>query len=158
MKVTKRNGGPCPRRSDRTAWCGFCYANLVGRSSYKGHSHYRAMALPLPYWRLSCMKRPAVVSPPLKGKWSCPDKSFGTRYPLIAEMLCDPVWEDGKSRELASLTVRFDGISCLLSISDHALQCSAYTTAATVEEALQSLQDALKAGTLTFRPWKTGKK
>lgn len=104
------------------------------------------------------MKRPLESSKGPKGKWACPDPSWGKRFPTIAEYMCDGFWEDGKPREVASLTVRFDGNGATVSLSDHAMQRSSFTTGDGVEAALVLLEEALQSGRNIWRPWKAGKK
>lgn len=104
------------------------------------------------------MKRPQESTATAKGKWVCPDKDWGKRYPTVAEFMCDGFWEDGKPREVSSLTIRFDVNSVSVSLSDHAMQRSCFTTADSLEAGLGLLDEALRSGRNIWRPWKASKK
>jgi len=104
------------------------------------------------------MKRPKSSPPPAKGKWMCPDASFSQRYPSLAQYLCDAMWEDGQPRQLSSLSVKMDSSSVSLSLSDHETSSSAYTTATSLQEALELMEAGITAGTVVFRPWKGPRK
>jgi hypothetical protein len=155
-RVIAQSGGFCPARLDPPEFCGLCYSNMKGRSNYKGHSGFRArpVCTKLPE-RIRWMKRPTVLKP-AKGKWACGDAKFATRFPGVAAMLCDPWWDDGTSRQCSSLSVRMDSTSVFLSISDHASSASAYTTAETLEAALELMEAAIQEGTIQWRSWKSG--
>jgi hypothetical protein len=103
------------------------------------------------------MKRPEATKP-VKGTWKCGDSAFAKRYPTLARMLCDAFWDDGKSRECSSFSVRMDQTSVFVSISDHAMQASLFTTAATLEEGLALAEQAIASDTGQWRPWKGGPK
>lgn len=103
------------------------------------------------------MKKPAEAGKSQKGKVVCVDTEFGEKYPTITIYLCDGFWDDGKPREPSSISVRMDSAAVHLSISDHALQCSAYTAAPDLEAALCLLEAALKSDLAVWRPWKLGK-
>ncbi len=138
--------------------CPACYANRKGRSNFKGHRGYRPVYHRSFYYGGSqWMKRPKAVTAS-KGKWTCGDLSFATKYPSLAAMLCDCWWDDGSPRQCSSLSVRMDATSCFVSLSDHAHQQSAFTQAASLEEALLLLEEAVTNSTIQFRPWKTGSK
>lgn len=84
----------------------------------------------------------------------CPDPDFGKRFPTIASYLCDPWWDDGKPREVGSLTVRMGDANVGIALTDPEAKASCYTTAATFYEALELMEGALTAGRAVWRRWK----
>ena len=103
------------------------------------------------------MKRPDAIAKKDKTKYVCPDPTFGGKYPTIAEYMCDTWWNDGKPREVSTLAISFDDNSVRIALNDKALQQTAYTNAATVEEALDLLEESLTSGRGVWRVWKVGK-
>jgi len=103
------------------------------------------------------MKRPTESLPLTKGKWTPCDASFFKLYPTISAYLCDGFWEDGKSRECASLSIRMDQANVNISLSDHATQRSCFTTGRTLTECFALIEEALRDGQVVWRPWKKGK-
>lgn len=100
------------------------------------------------------MKRHA---PPPKGKqgsWSCPDPDFGKRFPTIAAFLCDCWWDDGKPRDVGSLSVRMSDDNLTISLVDPENKASCFTTAETLTEAFTLLEAALASGRAVWRRWK----
>jgi hypothetical protein len=104
------------------------------------------------------MKRPTRESLSAAANTGFPDPDFSTRYKTIAEYLSCGVWEDGKARELSSLTVCLGGSGIQVALNDKALSRSAYSTAGTLAEALELLDGALLEGTVGWRPWRNGQK
>lgn len=158
MQRHSQGGGVCSKNDPPEFWCGYCYSNLRGRSNFKGHRAFRSRPVVRSYWSLSCMKRPTESSKPVKGKIEVADTSWSKSYPTVTAYMCDAFWEDGKSRECASVSIRMEGSQVNLSLSDHAMQRSCFTTATSVAEALQLLEDALRTDRVTWRSWKSGKK
>jgi hypothetical protein len=103
------------------------------------------------------MKRPLAPVKSAKGKPVCPDLKFAGLYPTLTGYLLDGWWDDGKARECSSLSVKMDSSSVSISLCDHALQCSAYTTAGSFLEAMSLLEAALLNESVQWRPWKRGK-
>lgn len=103
------------------------------------------------------MKRPEQTPTPKGKNVACPDKAFREKYPTIAQYLCDEFWDDGKSRKPSTMSVNMTGGSVSISIADHEYEQSCYTTAATLQDALETLEDALGGGKVSWRKWKKGK-
>lgn len=141
-------GKPCD------IYCLLCYANVRGRENNRGHRGFRSPRMPPDLFREFHMKRIAAVGAHGKGKWDCIDKAFLKSYPHLAQFLCDGWWDDGKARDLGSISVRFSGSSVLLSITDHEVGATMNTTGQTLEECLELANTAIEAGTCSFRPWK----
>jgi len=104
------------------------------------------------------MKRPVAVKVVKGAKPPCPDPVFGGKYPTISLYMTDGQWEDGKTRELSTLAINFSSGTVNVGLSDHALQCSAYSTGETIEGCLTLLEESLASERPVWRPWKAGKK
>jgi hypothetical protein len=103
------------------------------------------------------MKRPKA-SPASKGKTVVTsDAEFLKRYPVLTQWMTDGKWDDGKPREVSTLSVNLKEGVVNLGLSDHEAQASLYTTAGTLQEALEQLEAALRDETGAWRPWKAGK-
>lgn len=103
------------------------------------------------------MKKPASSPVNKVGSWECPDKMFFASYPTLSAYMCDAFWDDKKPRELSTISVNFSQGCVNMGISDHALQRSAYTTAQSLTEALELLEEALAMDKVKWRAWKAGK-
>jgi len=134
--------------------CPWCYENLKGRSSHEGHRYRSLRPFSILFPIGAFMKRPDASQVSKKGSWSCPDPSFFKSYPLLAAGLCDPWWDDGKPRQVWTITLSFDGPNANVCVNDKELGQGSYTTAASLQEALALIEGALKANTLSWRRWK----
>lgn len=99
------------------------------------------------------MKRPEKSVQSQSGVPDCPDMGFASKFPNITAMMMDGHWDDGKVRELSTLSINFSQGSVNLGIVDKALRCTGYTTAESLAAALGLAEEALAAGRLMFRPW-----
>lgn len=88
-----------------------------------------------------------------KGRFRCEDAAMLKRFPRLMEALTDPWWDDGKPREVWTLTVAYRDGEVNVGVVDRAAQASSYTTAETLEEALKLIEEALEAEKLPMRPW-----
>lgn len=150
------SSGPCLNRGRDPPYvfCGGCYTNLRGKTSYRDHrrcflSHSFANIL-----ERVTMKRDDNVSTRKKGEWSCPDSAFLKSYPLLAAGLCDIWWEDGKPREPWTMTVRFEEDAVHLCLNDKSKGQGAYTTGESLQDVFRLVEAALGAQTLSWRRWK----
>lgn len=147
-------GGSCPRRVNRSMWCGLCYANHKGKANYVGHLSYRPVRKEKHSVEWYVMKRPDQPAKGQKTSVVVTDASWSEKFPTVITYMTDAKWDDGKPREPSTLSINFSTGSPTISLSDHALQQSAYTTADTVAEALELLEEALVEGKVRWRPWK----
>lgn len=86
------------------------------------------------------------------------EQGFTKRYPTIVMYMTDLVWDDGTPREVSSLGVSVkDGLMCL-ALNDKDGRQSAYTSAVTLEKALEALEKALAEDAVTWRAWDRKKK
>ena len=90
------------------------------------------------------------------GKWSPTKDDFVKGMPKLDGMLTDAWWDDGKPREVCSLTVRLGNGQAVVSINDPDAEQSITTTAETVREAMERLEAYLGQPHPSWRPW--GKK
>lgn len=154
-RVTRSH--PCPCRGCERAeavWCAYCYENVRGRANHRGHRGHRAKPSPyVPAERYTIMKKPEQVRPnPTAGEgWS--DTTFASKYPHVTEYLTHTTYDDGSARETSNLSVSCQDGWVGLGLNDKDLKQSTYTRAETLQEALKLLETALKAGTVTWRPW-----
>jgi len=89
-----------------------------------------------------------------KGKWTPPSDPFLKPYPYIAELLTNPRWDDGKPRELCTFGVRWGIDNVQVNISDKKMKATASTTAATLPEALELMEQAFQDGQNLWRQWR----
>lgn len=100
------------------------------------------------------MKRASATPAVKKGDWACPDPAFLKNYPTLAQGMSDTWWEDGKPRELWTLTVRFDTNSVNLCVNDRGANMGLYTTGESLDDALALLEECLSQGTASWRRWR----
>jgi len=100
------------------------------------------------------MQRPHDITPSKKGEWVCPDAEWLSLYPVLSQGMSDRWWDDGKPREPWTITIRFLTDAVQLSLTDHGLQRSLFTTAESVTEALAALEAVVSGGSSSWRRWK----
>jgi len=100
------------------------------------------------------MQRPSDGAPQKKGEWHCPDADWLSTYPVLSQGMSDRWWDDGKPREAWTVTIRFGIDDVHLSVTDHGLQRSLFTTAESVIEGLSQLEAVLSGGASSWRRWK----
>jgi hypothetical protein len=135
------------------SFCGWCYENFRGRANHKGHRSYSGKPK-AKYIDWSTMFKKVVLpgSVPTEG-FVCSDDKFLKDFPTLAQGMCDPWGSDEKPRALWSLSIKMDGASVQVTISDKSLRASSYTNAPTLHQALRLANSAAEANTLTWRKW-----
>jgi len=88
-----------------------------------------------------------------RGKWKPSNDPTIAKRPQINQLCTDCFWEDGKLRQPCNLKLRFGDEQATVVISDDENRCSIVTTAGTVEEALDLLEDALAGNKVRWKPW-----
>lgn len=81
--------------------------------------------------------------------------------PLTWAMLTDDLWDDGSQRDRATILILIDGGQVKLWLNDKALDRSCWVSGESVEDAFDSLEGALYAGSAGWRttnPQKSKKK
>lgn len=99
------------------------------------------------------MKRHTPAAGDTPGEVHIPDKDWEALYPHICSYLCDAFYDDGKRRKLGSLGVRM-GDSVLVTLTDPDRKSTGFTSAASVEEALGLMEQALADNRFIFKKWK----
>lgn len=97
------------------------------------------------------MKEPLLPSAPKDGKFTCPDLSFLSLYPHLADALCNPFYENGKPRKLSKLKVSFTDVGVAVLIDEPSKDLYAFTNGTELVEVLMLLDEALRLGTLAWR-------
>lgn len=94
------------------------------------------------------------------GKWTMPADPFLKGHPTLAQYLTDFWWEKPapKPRIPCKLAIQFFGESVQVSLNDEEKRRSMHTTAPSVSEALQLMEDRLSAGNAPWRNWGNQKK
>lgn len=142
---------PCQATGPSGRGCLYCYANGRKRSNYRGHFGFRpANPIPKAKWT-DYMKSPGKPDPSGKYKWTCPDAEFFKALPLLAEGMCDAMWDTGKPREPWTLKCRFDADSVVITLNDPGLKLVCFTSAPSLWGGLELIEAALVAGTLSWK-------
>jgi hypothetical protein len=84
------------------------------------------------------------------------DPAWAKGIPLVLEYLTQTAWEDGKPREVATITIVAEGGSWRVCLNDRAMSRSCWISGETVHKALEALEKALqedKAGWRATKPW-----
>jgi len=99
------------------------------------------------------MKRRAKSDQAKKGEYVQHGEEFFKKYPHICQVLWDCWYEDGQARELGKLSIGLVPEGVNIALTDPGERCSAFTTAATLKDALKLLEDALSGPGEPWRPW-----
>lgn len=87
------------------------------------------------------------------------DPAWAKGIPTVLEYLTQTMWDDGKPREVATLTVVAEGGTWRVCLNDRAGQRSCWVSGDTVHKALEALEAALKEGKAGWRAtkqWRPG--
>jgi len=82
-----------------------------------------------------------------------PDGTWAKALPRVCEYLSDPLYEDGKERELASVSISLQEGVIVAALNDKDTRASLYRSGSTVLEALKSLEKALEGDKADWRAW-----
>lgn len=142
----------CEAKGSVSVWCGYCYSNVRGRASYKGHIGYRA-ARPVYAESLAmAIKKRDNGSAPGEGGGRAVAGKWGKDYPVLWEFLTLAKYEDGSPRTLPTLTLFVDLTCVKLCLNDRDQGLTGWMAAETVEGAFLLLEKHLKEDKLE---WKT---
>lgn len=108
------------------------------------------------YRELDEMKRYNQESQKKAGKWAPSGDPLLANRPTLDQYLTDSWWEDGKPREVCSITLRVGKQQATVSLNDSDGEQSISTSGESIEDALDRLEAYLAGGSPTWRPW--GKK
>lgn len=146
--------GPCPNRGKAgRVWCAYCYANLKGRTRYKGHRGYRAYVYVGPTWSDDSMRKPEKRPQSDDYPRGCSDASFSKRYPHLLMYLSETKWDDGTARVPSSFTVFLEGGMVKVALNDKDGQRSLYSSSETLQGALDAIEGHLASDTGDWRAW-----
>lgn len=105
------------------------------------------------YEELENMKRRQTEKQTVKGKWEMPTEPFLADHPNIARECTDAFWDDGKPREVCTISIRFGHGEVHLSLNDKECSQSTSTMAKSLGEAMALLEEALADGKNVWRKW-----
>jgi hypothetical protein len=99
------------------------------------------------------MKKRAKVETPTPESFKPSTDLFYKKLPNIDEVMNNPWYDDGDPRELGNIKITSTTSGVQLILTDANNEESAFTSAATVREALEALEAALERGSSVWRPW-----
>lgn len=111
-----------------------------------------------PYGEWCAMKKYISEVTKADKKWAKPAEPILAKCPLVSQLLTDAWWDDGTAREVCTMTVRVGIDTTQINVNDAANEQSITTTAGSLMEALELLEDALAAGRNLWRKWGNFKK
>lgn len=146
----------CENRS-RVAgvWCGYCYANLKGRSCFSGHLKGRKGGGYATAKRMALVK-PSVAGGVVQGGGKSVESEFATLHTCLAEYLTSEAWEDGSARITSSLLIFVEGGLYKACLNDRALERTGWATGPSLEACLASLDAAIASDGIEWRKSKAG--
>lgn len=131
--------------------CLLCYANVRGRSNYRGHRGYRDCAPKRRYFMGKYAKKRQAVRKDHGdglGVRLCP---LVDRFPALWEYLTETADEEGKARQTATLLITLDGDRLKAWFNDRDNSRSAWVSGSTLTGVLESLEEGLKGDELDWR-------
>lgn len=131
--------------------CPQCYANVRGRSSYRGHRCSLGRRTLRTANVRSFMQRPAS-----RGDGDVPggrgrDVELHRLYPCLAAHVCDDRWDDGAARVPSTLFIFHDGSRFKVMLKDREAETVAFLSSETFQGLLEGLEVGLANGTLDWR-------
>lgn len=137
---------PCGGR-----WCGFCYENVRGRASHRGHRGYRP---PAPIrWGCDVLIRKASAA----GRSAACSASLGlsgelaTRFAAVGEFLTCSEWSKGVPRQTGSLLLCVDQGLLKVWVNDRDGERSAWVSGDSLEAVLDAVERGLREDRLDWR-------
>src|SRR6185369_13315110 len=101
-------------------FCGFCYAGVKGRHTYKGHAGYRTPPKPAPFWRRHDVQKPQPVSGGASGPSLVPEHGPIGEHAGLRDYLTNGKYDDGSPRQLSTITLFWeDGAKAALNDRDN---------------------------------------
>lgn len=82
-----------------------------------------------------------------------PDEAWAKKHPQLVIWLSDDRWDDGTTRELSSLSLKYQEGMVLASLNDQDGKRTLYKAAGSVAEAIQAIEKALQTGNAEWRSW-----
>lgn len=133
-------------------WCPQCYANVRGRSNYRGHRGYRAgRTHSVEGWNV--LRRSGSGAGSSGGvAWHGPDDDLLSPYPGVCDFLGQDQWEDGSPRVTGSLTLFLDDGRLKACVSDKDGHRILFVTGSTLAAILDAVEVAVVSGEGDWRP------
>jgi hypothetical protein len=97
------------------------------------------------------MERRVPPKPGKRGEISYPDLTFAKDYPTLAKGMCDGLWDDGKPREVWTLSIRMKDKGVLCTLTDKNYGECLYTEGEDLVSALALVEECLSQGTASWR-------
>lgn len=139
------------------SWCWFCYANVKGRSNFKGHRGYRRPSMQLKEaFQMGKLSRSSTEVNGESG-YAAVDPVFLQGLPTLYEYLAGSQWEDGKSRETSTLLIFCEDGLWKCCLNDRATQRTAWHSAASFQALLSELEAGLCTQQLGWRKRQKGR-
>jgi len=104
------------------------------------------------------MKREAQEVQKKQGKFIPLAEPILKGLPRLNEYLGDAFWDDGSPRDVCSISVRWDGSNCTVSLVDKENERSMTTTSASFQEALEAMEAHISRSGPAWRNWGKPKK
>lgn len=104
------------------------------------------------------MKREITTTQGSPDGYQPPSEPLLKDFPLVAQFLSDGFWEDGKPRDVPSLSIIVGVDSVTLSFVDLPERRSTSTTAKTIKDGLRLLEALCARPSLPWRYWGPAKK
>ena len=99
------------------------------------------------------MKRDAQDQQKKRGKFEPSSDPLIAALPRLNELLTDCWWDDGKPRDVCSLSIRWDGDSVSVTLTDKEAQRSMTTTSTSAQEALEAMERHIEERGPAWRSW-----
>lgn len=142
---------PC-RSSLNGSFCGFCYANMTGRSNYSGHRRY---VKPRPKIQLAnvreWMKKPTRDASAASSSQSSRDIKFASSYPILWEWLTTERWEDGSPRKTSTLFMFADMGRWKVMFKDRDANTVVFVSGESLDDCFTALEVGLIDNSLDWR-------
>lgn len=135
--------------SERQDFFSTCYRKRVKPANWRKFTYHIH-----PYAEYQDMKNYMIEANKKAAKWVPPDDPFLKDFPIIAELLTNPYFDDGKLRELCTFGPRWGLDSCQLNVSDRRFGATMSTTSTTLQGAMELMEEALRDGHNLWRPWR----
>jgi len=104
------------------------------------------------------MKREEAKETAKKTGHTCPDAWMRANCPTVVSYLWETAWDDGKGRETSTLTIFLEDGCLKLALNDRACMRSLYVTSTSLQDALKTMEEALREGVVDWRAWKGSRK
>lgn len=109
------------------------------------------------HWRKPYVKKPIVSEASGGSKLALADEASLKKYPTLVEYLTTLRWEDGTDRKPSSLSIFVEDGAWKVAVNDKDLQRSLYISGETLQDALGSVEKALRGENADWRAWNAAK-